>query len=33
MIKLFLPLYYIDTRVFHKTGGIEKLGGREDANQ
>ena len=27
MFKLFLPLYYIDTRVFHKTGGIEKLAG------
>jgi hypothetical protein len=27
MFKLFLPLYYIDTRVFHKTGGAEKLAG------
>jgi hypothetical protein len=32
MIKLFLPLYYIDTRVFHKTGGAEKLG-QQGANE
>jgi len=30
MFKLFLPLYYVDTRVFHKAGGIEKI---EGANQ